>query len=366
MTKTITQWLDSLSPRAQTDILDALSEVKYYPQQALTPIEDSIDPNALILDFLSGKKEAFSQFTTRWGSSADSNRILAYLSVLNKYKTKEISRLAYLKFFDEYTWDMSDYKFRDRPLLAYLSLEDKRMLLTDIPNSHYNNRVGSFIKKVICTDDFDTFADKLSADDLDFLNGKPYMNEFVNKDVQFRFYKERCGKFSYRDFVENPKMFDHLFFGKNGWSLRDKQHVLRELFSYYDTRRICEFFEKIVTVDKYWLHSVMDLVATHRGFATHLYELTKADCKLPEDYDENNEFREIGDKYRFPKDIRKVFLIAHCCYRKSLPKTKNAAIGDVASLIRFYDFNFSNIIDCLYPDNTEPKFMQEVVTQINN
>lgn len=364
MTKTITlnEWLDSLSPRAQNVITEQLNQCYFYPNKNLTL---DLDADKMLEEIMSGNgSSVLVRFSSRYGGSVRKETIIPFLTCLKYKQEGRIDEDAYLNFFDDNVYDdNSDLKLDGERLTGYLTLEERRKLLGNSA-SHYAQRVDRFISKIICTDDFTDFKDKLDGDDMSFFKyHSEIRQEFTSEDLTFDYYKKNPNEYNYSEFQRDPVMFDCLFFGKTGWDLETKKSVLRDLFGHYDVDRIETFFRKIVAADMYWLHSIQDIVCRYRGCAACMEHLKKSEHSIPEDYDANGNKIEVNDDYRYPKDIRKLFLIAHCCNRKSLPKTKNSAIGDVASLVRLYDFKFSDIVDCMYPDNTEPRFMPDPVEQ---
>lgn len=362
MTKTITQWLDSLSPRAQEVILDELKDIYYYPNKELS---FELDADKVLTECLAGDNTSLCRFTSRYGGSVRRETIIPYLTCLKYKQEGKISEDAYLKFFDENIYDdNSDINFDGTRLTGYLTIDERRKMLT-IPNGHYAYRVCPFLAKIINTDDFEGFEGQLDGNDMSFFeHHESIRNEFANEDLTFDYYKKNPKKMNWTVYNNDKGMFDCLFFGKTGWNLTDKKYVVKELFGRYDNDRIIEFFKHIVSADLYWLHSLEDVLCDYRGLASAVFNMKRERyTMIDEDTEADGSIKTMPTEFRFPKDIRKLCLIAHCCHRRSLPKTKNSSIGDAASLVRLYDFKFSDIVDCLYPDNTEPKFMPEPVEQ---
>lgn len=359
MTKTITlnEWLDSLSPRAKTIITRELETCWFNPTKNL---QLNLDADDALTKVLSGDKSPLSRFSCRYGGTPSRTDIIPFLVCLKYKQEGKISEDDYLEYFDHHICDNnSDLRLDDEKISYYLTIDERRKLLNK-PTTYYSKKTDDFLKKIIMTDDFTDFKDKLDGHDMKFFKYHDSIrSEFASEDLTLDYYKKNPNEYNYSEFERDPVMFDCLFFGKTGWNLETKKNIVRNLFGHYDSDRIAIFFRKIVAADPYWLHSIQDVVCCYRGCATAMENLKKSEYILQEDVDANDNQIIVNDAYRYRKDIRKLFLIAHCCNRKSLPKTKNAAIGDVASLVRLYDFKFSDIVDCLYPDNTEPKFMPE-------
>lgn len=359
MTKIITlnEWLDSLSPRANAIITRECNDYYFYPDKNLTL---NLDADKMLEEIMSDDTSSLVRFSSRYGGSVKKEIVIPFLVSLKYKQEGRITEDAYLKFFDSYIYDdNSDLKLDNERLTCYLTLEERRKLLNN-PASYYAKRVNSFISKIIQTDDFTDFKHKLDGNDMKFFKYHDVIrSEFASEDLTYDYYKKNPNEYNYSEFEKDPVMFDCLFFGKTGWNLETKKKIVKDLFGYYDVDRLAIFFRKIVAVDPYWLHSIEDVVCKYRGCAAAMENLKKNEYLLQEDVDANDNRIMVNDVFRYRKDIRKLFLIGHCCSRKSLPKTKNAAIGDIASLVRLYDFKFSDIVDCLYPDNTEPKYMPE-------
>lgn len=360
MTKTITQWLDSLSPRTQEIISNELNDVYYYPNKTL---KLNLDADKILAECFAEDKSSLTRFTSRYGGSIRFETILPYLTCLKYKQEGKISEEAYLKFFDKYIIDdNSDINLDGTRLAGYLTLDERRKIL-QLPNSHYAHRSESFINKIINTDDFENFNEKLDGNDMSFFkHHESIRNELASEDLLFDYYKNNPNEMNWNVYEKDKVMFDCLFFGKTGWDLATKKRVISDLFGRYDMDRIMEFFKHIVAADYYWLHSLEDVLCSYRGLASAVFNMKRErHCIIDADINDDGTLKEMPTEFRFPRDIRKLALVAHCCHRKSLPKTKNSSIGDAASLVRLYDFKFSDIVDCLYPDNTEPKFTPDPV-----
>ena len=363
MTKiiTLTEWLDSLSPRAKMTITEEFNDCYFYPEKNLTL---DLDADKILEDVMSGDKSALVRFSSRYGGSLRRETLIPFLTCLKYKQEGRITEEAYLKFFDENIYDdNTDIKLDGERLTGYLTLDERRKLLQD-PTTKYAQRVDTFISKIIQTDDFTDFKDKLDGNDMKFFkHHESIMGEFADEDLMFDYYKKNPNEYNWNTYEKDKVLFDCLFFGKTGWDLPTKKRVVSELFGRYDLDRIAEFFKHIVAADFYWLHSLEDVLCGYRGLAAMIFNLKRSEYEIDEDNDANGNRVNPTEIFRFPKDIRKLALIAHCCHRRSLPKTKNSSIGDAASLVRLYDFKFSDIVDCLYPDNTQPRFMPDIVEQ---
>ena len=134
-------------------------------------------------------------------------------------------------------------------------------------------------------------------------------------------------------------LFDELFFCEDGFTEQQKISLIDSFSPSISGVEL--FLKKIVSVDKYYLRYIFNIIKRYPALASYLYKEKKPDDEI----DANSA---IVEKYRYPKDLRKLFVIAGCCARKSLPKTKASSIGDVSSLLKFYNFDFDNIFDSLY------------------
>lgn len=141
----------------------------------------------------------------------------------------------------------------------------------------------------------------------------------------------------------NDDLFDELFFCENGWNENQKLSIIRKYNS--DCTAIEDFIKRIASVEKKYLKYLPMILQRYPATAAQLYTQKKSDFECIG--------KSVKDSFKYSKELRKLFMLAYCCIRKNLPKTKAAMIGDVSSLLKFYSFDFSLIFDSLYPELIE-------------
>lgn len=143
----------------------------------------------------------------------------------------------------------------------------------------------------------------------------------------------------------NDEVIDTLFFGNNQLSKDEKLQVIRHIYnpSMYD---IEDYMKRFVTVDESYLKYIYNIIDQDPAIAAKLYKLKKPDYELT-----GNETTEM--KYRYPKKYRKLFQMAACCSRKNVGKAMAGTIGELASMLKMYNWDFYTLFDCMYPNSVE-------------
>jgi hypothetical protein len=58
-----------------------------------------------------------------------------------------------------------------------------------------------------------------------------------------------------------------------------------------------------------------------------------------------------SETFRYPKELRKVFVIAHACALKRVSKVKSGICKEIAPLLKIYGYNWNEIYDAMYPED---------------
>lgn len=143
------------------------------------------------------------------------------------------------------------------------------------------------------------------------------------------------------------KLIDDLFFCEDGLSWQQKYQFLNTVYQYADVIDIKDFFDRFVTVDKYylkwfgntWIHNKPER-------AEKLYNILKPEEDLVPGI--LNAFR-----YRYNPEIRKFAQLAGCCKRGRIPKTRVSKCGDIASLLKIYSYDINQIAEVMFPEICE-------------
>lgn len=216
----------------------------------------------------------------------------------------------------------------------------------------YKNKYGQRLNKsidyiLLMTDDFDNID--FSEYDNGNLTADPEYFDIFGEEYMLNFLKENPRLFKPTRLAIDDERFDKLFFGENGWTEAQKKQVIGNYTG--DVWQMDDFLERIVAVDKSYLKYVYNIIYRDAAAAAKLYTAKK------DNYDVNT--TTVQQRFRYSKELRKLFMIAGCCARESLPKTKAGTIGDISALVKLYNFDFNSIFDCLYPELMEQQVVIE-------
>lgn len=216
----------------------------------------------------------------------------------------------------------------------------------------YKNKYGQRLNKsidyiLLMTDDFDNID--FSEYDNGNLTADPEYFDIFGEEYMLNFLRENPRLFKPTRLAIDDERFDKLFFGENGWTEAQKKQVIGNYTG--DVWQMDDFLERIVAVDKSYLKYVYNIIYRDAAAAAKLYTAKK------DNYDVNT--TTVQQRFRYSKELRKLFMIAGCCARESLPKTKAGTIGDISALVKLYNFDFNSIFDCLYPELMEQQVVIE-------
>lgn len=335
MAKTFKEWFDGLSDATRLEFVSCYGKnwidfdaPDYYRQ----PVYDT--SSMTVQDFLY-KNDNLSLKTN--------TLIVAVKNLIENNKYNEAFELV-KTYMDERELNSRDVYH----LAAYFCNAEFRALIKREINSHATWRREPFERLPLQTDFSHLDIHEMNCDQ-DFNNcyleifGKDAIKEvWLSSDTYINPYSyckptTEVGK-------QLTEIFDELFFGENGWSQEQKNHILNRVRCYKED--VEAFMRLIVAVDKKYLKNIYNVISSNTALATELSQQLKPDSELT-----GNETRE--QRYRYPKELRRLFQICGCCIRGTLPKTRISKIGDIANIVKLYNFNFSNIFDALYPETIE-------------
>lgn len=323
--KTFKQWVDGLGEAARDYIKKRCSDWADFTTE---DYYRKIDPNDT--EFLRKLiKEAYGY------NKAD--KLLLATSMLLLQKADAESE----QMFKTLLVNNSDY---DNTLCAVIGRDAYR--------EWYKNKYGQRLNKsldyiLLMTDDFDNID--FSEYDNGNLTADPEYFDIFGEEYMLNFLKENPRLFKPTQLAIDDERFDKLFFGENGWTEAQKKQVIGNYTG--DVWQMDDFLERIVAVDKSYLKYVYNIIYRDAAAAAKLYTAKK------DNYDVNT--TTVQQRFRYSKELRKLFMIAGCCARESLPKTKAGTIGDISALVKLYNFDFNSIFDCLYPELMEQQVVIE-------
>lgn len=154
----------------------------------------------------------------------------------------------------------------------------------------------------------------------------------------------------------DDELIDTLFFGENQLSTEQKINLIKYMYN-PDTSDIEDYMKRFVTVNEYYLKYIYDIIRQDPAVAAKLYNLKKPECELS-----GNETTAM--KYRYPKKYRKLFQMAACCARKNVGKAMAGTIGELASMLKMYNWDFYTLFDCMYADLIENESDESEETEV--
>ena len=148
---------------------------------------------------------------------------------------------------------------------------------------------------------------------------------------------------------DNPLIDELLFCATSNLTEARKKDIIAKTYwntSYLPTEeKVADFFKRIVAVDHSYLRYFRDIVHQYPAIAMKLYTQKKPDSELT-----GNE--SIAEQYRYNKELRKLFVIAHMCELKNMTKNKASIAKEVAPLLKIYGYNWDEIYNAMYPEDS--------------
>ena len=329
--KTFKEWYQSLGEKAQARLkielpwLDTKTDDFFAKTELTKDNEDDIVMTCLNKIANSGSYYLDNDITTKLAFVAVQN----YLAQNPKALDKEARDFVICKIGQE------THETRDM-----LTKEYRRML---IRKNHPQEEKYSLRDLLYLTDDFDNIEWgklKLSCklDDA--------MCEMISKDVIIEKLKEQPELIRIEYGNYDNDIFDELFFGKDGWTEQQKHRVIKDIYD-GSGKAIEDFVGRLVTVDKSCLKYIMDMIR-YSSCDSNLTEAAKR--KKPEDELEAKNIPSSSQMaYFYNKELRTAFQIAWCCRKERLAATRAKNVGELASIIKLYNYDYAQIMEALYP-----------------
>lgn len=341
--KTLKQWFDSLSSSAQTwiemecSVWFDKSQADYYRK----PMEE-IDKDSLA---------AF--INTAWPRVCPSDItevVKRYVSTLkclaNNYPeiiSQDIADAAILEIINE------NISQKSAKLYLYLSDKNKKAGFMQAYGNRFRDMKLDLCYYLYLIDDFDNIVIDLEKCIVPSLT--PAVIEIIGMDNARKIVKDLpiphlCDSRNYGK--ANPLLDELLFCENSNFTTAQKHKLLARLYwdiPYApDENMVQDFFKRVVAVDHSYLRYIKNIIHAYPGIAMKLYNQKKPKEELT-----GNET--IAEQYRYNKEIRKLFVIAHACELKNITKTKASITKEIAPLIKIYGYNWNEIYDTLYPDD---------------
>lgn len=147
---------------------------------------------------------------------------------------------------------------------------------------------------------------------------------------------------------DNALIDELLFCEASNLTQAKKRELIAKIYwdnSYLPTEdSVADFFKRIVAVDHSYLRYFINIVHQYPAIAMKLYTQKKPAEELT-----GNE--SIAETFRYNKELRKLFVIAHMCQLKNMTKNKASIAKEVAPLLKIYGYNWNEIYDAMYPED---------------
>lgn len=339
---TLKQWFDSLSEPAQAWIESKCSawfdknQADYYKKPSKAG-EDKDALKALLRN--EEDLDKYSSYSSEKGLSKRYVNLLRYLhntypdlvseSDLDKY----IWQILECGCYDSDTWlNLSDAK-REAGFKRCFQKWSKMSL------EHYLYLIKDYSNIEIDWEEVETPA--LTQEVVEILGHKAAINLVY-----------QIGNYNISKMIKTDQpndLFDEIFFCKDSkLTQRNKLEILSRVYadsSYLPTEETTrDFFKRIVAVDHAYLRFIYDIISRYPALAMKLYCEKKPDSELT-----GNET--ASETFRYPKELRKVFVIAHACALKRVSKVKSGICKEIAPLLKIYGYNWNEIYDAMYPED---------------
>lgn len=323
--KTFKEWYDSLSERSQR-YLNSYCYIWLDPDSQDGYRHKTINVEQVKSDLAAG-------IVTGYQANIAST-IYYLMSELNKVNKEAVSdellKLYEKEQADEYSVELfkclpverrKEIKRAERSVYAELDLRDLLFITEDYDNIDWS---------------------KLKVGRSDF-NLEIY-SEIMGKEQALQYIIKHPDTLDKNQLInsenKNDELFDRLFFGENGWDEAQRLSFIKSYPPHY--KAVEDFMARIVAVDESYLRYIKCFIKQDPAIASYLYNQKKGE-------DEINDSMSVAERYRYPKDYRKLFQICACCERKNVGKAMTGLLMETASLMKIYSFDFDTIFDCLYP-----------------
>lgn len=344
--KTLKEWFDGLSESAQSWVIENCSawfdkdQADYYKKPLI-----KADSKDLMLNIL-GDLESPDKYSSYANDRVINRKYIALLRYLNYAYPKLIST----ELMDKCIYEVIDYGNWNSD--TWLNLSDKTKEKAFIRCYKKWNKM-SLDKALYLIKDYSNI--NLNWDEVEIPTAlTPEIIEIIGKETAIELiYKQGYRCMHHLIKPDSPhEVFDELFFCQDSkLTQQQKLEILRLTYANNnykstlpDEKLTRDFFKRIVAVDHAYLRYIYNIIASYPGLAMKLYNEKKPESELT-----GNE--STTEQYRYPKEIRKLFVIAHMCALKRVSKVKSSIAKEVAPLLKIYGYKWDDVYDALYPND---------------
>ena len=343
--KTLKQWYDSLSEPTQLWIENNCSawfdknQADYYKK----PV-DVKDKEAL--HSLLKSKEGFEKYTDNANTRTIANKYVALL----RYLTETQPDLMPESLVDECVYQVLNVGINRNGTWLHMSDKNKNQAFKCCYQRYDKMSLANALYLV---KDYDNL--KFDWEEVE----EPYLTSEIVEIIGIDAATELAydmGTYNLSKMIQmgrENKLFDSLFFCENSkLTQSNKMEILRQAYTngshLPDENMMQDFFKRIVAVDHSYLRFIYTIIKSYPALAMKLYQQKK-----PADELTGNE--SVAETFRYNKELRKLFVIAHACALKRISKVKSGIVKEVAPLLKIYGYNWDEIYNAMYPEDPSLK-----------
>lgn len=154
------------------------------------------------------------------------------------------------------------------------------------------------------------------------------------KDIQFQLALNRPNICNWATFNKSPmarEVLTDLLLKPNGWTINKKRDALYSCWVY--DQEFDSFVDVAWNIDKSLLRFIYTFLSFNRGATSRIYTAKNPD-----------------GTYKYPKEVRKLAVVAHCCMKKEVSTTMLPRIRNIAGIFELVNYDFNKVFDMMYPE----------------
>lgn len=322
--KTFKEWFDGLSDEAKNYIhMQVRNHTHLYDFTSATYYNEKYaDPRQLLFEIENYIKDHDSSDEI-YARSDTSYKLFSYLlRMVNEVNFAE----------DERTILNDAFKRLDkRDLVNYLSNEDRKRYYHKELSEHRLD----FYELLFITEDFDN----INWERLCYNTYHPVHQEILGVDECIRRATDNpqylMGLMHNTSYMYKPDIvFDTVFFTEDGWTEPVKQNFLRQLN--VDKTVFENLCYRVFSVDASYIRYVLDSFAN---------DWTTCNSVISQKKNEEQTTRAKDCDYKYAKSLRELIAAVYVCKKGKASKLTLSKLGNLAGILKLYDFRISDIID---------------------
>lgn len=322
--KTFKEWFDGLSDEAKNYIhMQVRNHTHLYDFNSATYYNEKYaDPRQLLFEIESYIKDHDS-----------SDEIYARSDTCYKLFSYLLRMVNELNFAEDERTILNDaFKRLDkRDLVNYLSNEDRK--------EYYRKELGDhkldFYELLFITEDFDN----IDWERLCYNTYHPVHQEILGVDECIRRATDNpsylMGLMHNTSYMYKPDIvFDTVFFTEDGWTEPVKQNFLRQLC--VDRTVFENLCYRVFSVDVSYIIYILDSFAS---------DWTTCNSLISQKKNEEQTTRAKDCDYKYAKSLRELIAAVYVCKKGKASKLTLSKLGNLAGILKLYDFRINDIID---------------------